>query len=155
MSARVKVTWILVCALLTGSLVTITLLTRVTDPPPCRLPHDRATLASLSPGALMDLRWRPEARLDLSDVRTPTEAQAKMQYRIVGGRAPGVWVCGWKDGVHDVVIRREREVAYRCYGGSGCPDDVPTGWITCYSVWDIRTFTRTMRGQCLGWPKNS
>ena len=144
-----------VSALVGASLVTLTLLTRVTDPPPCRLPHDRTTLASLSAGTVTDLRWTPGVRLDLADLRTPTVQQAKLQYRIVGGRHPGVWVCGWRDGVHDAVIRRVHQPAWRCYGGVGCPDDVPMIWLTCYSVYDIRTMTRSMRGDCLGFPENS
>lgn len=154
MSVRAKVVLILVGALVATSLGTLTVLTRVSAPPSCRIPNHR-TLAPLSPGVVHDLRWRPEARLDLEDLRTPTVAQARLPSRFGSGVNRAMWACGWKDADHTAVIYRSREPLSRCFGiGCGGAPQVRV-WVTCYTIYDRRLDTQVRPRGCLGYPNSS
>jgi hypothetical protein len=154
MSVRVRVAWIVVAALLAASLVTLFFLTRVPGSPSCRLPAQRSGSAPLSPGVVQDLRWRPQSQIDLDDLGPPTSHGASFAARFVGGPRRTVWACGWRDDEHVAVVSRQNLPAWRCYGGPGCEDGPPI-WVTCYSVWDLRTEQRDIHGRCLGFPPSS
>ena len=154
MSTRVRVVRILVAALAIASLMTITVLTRVSNPPDCRIPNQRA-LSSISTGAIFDLRWRPDSHLDLGDLRTPTVDQARLPSRFGGNGRPGMWACGWKDAGLSVVIYRSKQRTLYCFG-IGCGGQTQRlRWVTCYTIYDRRLDSQVRPRGCLGFPPSS